>query len=93
MGMMIRFNQPEDYRPEIPAGDSCQSCVFVTKPINGVRSTHNGRPLAICRKFTGDDGVSRWLAVGDDGHPVRAKQCVEDYPYGATFAIIRKETP
>lgn len=93
MGMMLHFNAPEDYKPEIPAGASCQSCVFATGKYRQITAPSSGESLLLCRRLTGEVGFSVWLKMGEDGHPLRCEQCIKDYPYGATFDLEARKKP
>jgi hypothetical protein len=93
MSVMVRFNADQDYKPEIPTGESCQSCVFATSKYREITAPATGESLALCRRLTGLLGLSVWLRMGDDGHPIRCKRCVADFPYGATFDLTGNEKP
>jgi hypothetical protein len=96
MGIRVIFHQPLDYKPEIPADESCYSCVFVTKECRGLEAmayAESHSPVAICRKYTGDRAEIVWLRCGADGRPVRCAKCQEDFPYGASFALVANKMP
>jgi len=87
MSIRIRFSPPDRYDPNIPAGELCGECLFVTRRVFPT-------DCAVCRKYTADGrGEVAWLKMNltEPDVPLRCLKCREDYPYGGSVIIVAKE--